>query len=205
DGNGHKKYRMQHDSRLSELSEPSELQLKAVEITVSSPKKLSAKAREDFNVGTSKIDTTKKSHRLNPLPMDNINTTNKHCESTIEEQGYKQRSDVDINDIAKLPRLNEKDAIILNKAMQYSQKAFDEALATKETVLRIEAIINEFIKEQKASKDLDMESNECSMDYKKMSDKNPTDDIMCDTIYNALVEEHPDEITKIECAKGGWS
>jgi hypothetical protein len=36
-------------------------------------------------------------------------------------------------------------------------------------------------------------------------DKNPTDDIMHDTVYNALVEEHPDEITKIECAKGGWS
>ncbi|CAG8558735.1 17340_t:CDS:2 [Funneliformis caledonium] len=89
---------------------------------------------------------------------------------------------------------------------------------TKETVLRIEAVINEFIKEQKASKDLDMKSNECPMDYKKMSgkntrkktfwyniNKNPTDDIMHDTVYNALVEEHPDEITKIECAKGGWS
>ena len=62
---------MQCDSRLSELSEPSELQLKAVEITVSSPKKLPAKAREDFNVGTSKIDMTKKSHGLNPLPMVN--------------------------------------------------------------------------------------------------------------------------------------
>ncbi|CAG8769621.1 13068_t:CDS:2, partial [Funneliformis caledonium] len=95
DGNGHKKYRMQCDSRLSELSEPSELQLKAVEITVSSPKKLPAKARENFNIGTSKIDTTKKSHGLNPLLMvnktygskDNINIMNKHCESMIEEQG----------------------------------------------------------------------------------------------------------------------
>ncbi|CAG8717116.1 12015_t:CDS:1, partial [Funneliformis caledonium] len=68
-----------------------------------------------------------------------------------------------------IPQLNEKDAIVLNKAMQYFQKAFDKALKTKETVLHIEAVINEFIKEQKASKDLDMESNECPMDYKKMS------------------------------------
>ncbi|CAG8517464.1 7808_t:CDS:2, partial [Funneliformis caledonium] len=95
-------------------------------------------------------------------------------------------------------RLNEKDAIVLNKAMQYSQKVFDEALATKETVFRIEAVINEFIKEQKASKDLDMELNECPMDYKKMSSKNTRKKTFW---YN----EHSDEITKIECAKGGWS
>ncbi|CAG8717109.1 12014_t:CDS:2 [Funneliformis caledonium] len=85
------------------------IECSAVEITVSSPKKLPAKAREDFNVGTSKIDMTKKSHGLNPLPIvnktygskNNINTMNKRRESMIEEQGYKRKSDVDINDIAK--------------------------------------------------------------------------------------------------------
>ncbi|CAG8748371.1 17102_t:CDS:2, partial [Funneliformis caledonium] len=208
DGNGHKKYRMQCDSGLSKLSEPSELQLKAVEIMVSSLKKLPVKAREDFNVRTSKIDMTKKSHGLNPLPMVNKTYGSKVMLNNIDAYLV----------FICVSQLNEKDAIVLNKAIQYSQKAFDEALAIKETVFCIEAVINEFIKEQKASKDLNMELNECLMDYKKMSgkntrkktfwynvNKNPTDDIMRDTVYNALVEEHPDKIIKIEYAKGGWS
>lgn len=36
-------------------------------------------------------------------------------------------------------------------------------------------------------------------------DKNPTDEVMRDAIYVALVEEHPDEITKLESVKGGWN
>jgi hypothetical protein len=52
-------------------------------------------------------------------------------------------------------------ASILNKVIQYSQQAFEEASATKEAILRVETILNKFINEQaiqdKASEDLDIE------------------------------------------------
>ena len=47
------------------------------------------------------------------------------------------------------PWSDEKNATsTLNKAMQYSQKAFEEAFAAKEAVLRIETMIKKFINEQ---------------------------------------------------------
>ena len=44
-----------------------------------------------------------------------------------------------------VPRLNEKDA---DKALYYSKKAYEEAIAAKESSLRTENAINEFIKSQ---------------------------------------------------------
>lgn len=46
------------------------------------------------------------------------------------------------------PRLNDKDAETLNKALFYSKKAYEEALEAKRSSLRMENLINEFIKEQ---------------------------------------------------------
>jgi hypothetical protein len=43
-------------------------------------------------------------------------------------------------------RLNDKDAETLKKALEYSRKAYEEALAAKEASIRIENTINEFIK-----------------------------------------------------------
>ena len=45
-------------------------------------------------------------------------------------------------------RLNEKDAETLNKALYYSKKTYEEAIAAKESSLRTENAINEFIKSQ---------------------------------------------------------
>jgi hypothetical protein len=36
------------------------------------------------------------------------------------------------------------------------------------------------------------------------TDKNPTDESMREAIYTALVNEHPDEVEKIEKTKDGW-
>ena len=47
-----------------------------------------------------------------------------------------------------VPRLNEKDAETLNKALYYSKMAYEEAIAAKESSLRTENAINEFIKSQ---------------------------------------------------------
>ncbi len=48
-----------------------------------------------------------------------------------------------------VPRSDDKNATsTLNKAMQYSQKAFEEAFAAKEAVLHIETTIKKFINEQ---------------------------------------------------------
>ena len=50
--------------------------------------------------------------------------------------------------IITVPRLNEKDAETLNKALYYSKKAYEEAIAARESSLRTENAINEFIKSQ---------------------------------------------------------
>ena len=47
-----------------------------------------------------------------------------------------------------VPRLNEKDAETLNKALYYSKMAYEKAIAAKESSLRTENAINEFIKSQ---------------------------------------------------------
>jgi hypothetical protein len=44
-------------------------------------------------------------------------------------------------------RLNENDFNVLNKVMQYSKNAYEEAIAAKESAIRTELAINEFIKE----------------------------------------------------------
>jgi hypothetical protein len=36
-------------------------------------------------------------------------------------------------------------------------------------------------------------------------DKNPSDEDMRCAVYAALVEAHPDEVAKVESAKGGWN
>jgi hypothetical protein len=42
-------------------------------------------------------------------------------------------------------RLNDKDAETLKKALDYSRKAYEEALAAKESSLRVEHMINDFV------------------------------------------------------------
>lgn len=58
-----------------------------------------------------------------------------------------------------VPRHNDKDAETLSKALYYSKKAYEEALAAKESSRRVENAINEFIKAQSSR---DNESNENS-------------------------------------------
>src|SRR6266542_2596551 len=47
-----------------------------------------------------------------------------------------------------VPCLNDKDANVLNKSLFYFKIAYEEAHATKESSIRIEAVLNNFIKEQ---------------------------------------------------------
>lgn len=47
-----------------------------------------------------------------------------------------------------VPRLNDKDVKKLNDALFYSKRAYEEAFASKESSLRTENLITEFIKEQ---------------------------------------------------------
>ena len=47
----------------------------------------------------------------------------------------------------------------MNKTLQYAKKAYDEALSAKESSLRTEAAINEFIKEQLSHNNLSESSN----------------------------------------------
>jgi len=44
-------------------------------------------------------------------------------------------------------QLHDKDSDILNRALFYSKKAYEEAHAAKESSIRIETTINNFIKE----------------------------------------------------------
>jgi hypothetical protein len=53
-------------------------------------------------------------------------------------------------------RFSDKDTETLSKALNYSKKAYEEALAAKESSLRTEKTVNEFIKAQS----LRNESNE---------------------------------------------
>ena len=47
-----------------------------------------------------------------------------------------------------VPHLNDKDVETLNKALCYSKRAYEEALASKESSLRTENLITKFIKKQ---------------------------------------------------------
>lgn len=58
-----------------------------------------------------------------------------------------------------VPRLNDKDADTLNKALYYSQKAYEEALAARESSIRTETVISEFIKEQSLHNNVAENSN----------------------------------------------
>jgi len=60
-----------------------------------------------------------------------------------------------------VPRLNDKDTETLRKVLEYSRNAYEEALAAKESSIRIENVINEFIK----SHDNSENSNEDSKGY----------------------------------------
>lgn len=53
-------------------------------------------------------------------------------------------------------RLSDKDTETLSKALNYSKKAYEEALAAKESSLRTEKMVSEFIKAQSSRN----ESNE---------------------------------------------
>jgi len=66
-----------------------------------------------------------------------------------------------------VPRLNEKDAETLNKALYYSKKAYEEAIAAKESSLRTENAINEFIKSQLHNDNNEHSNGKAKGDYKK--------------------------------------
>jgi len=51
-----------------------------------------------------------------------------------------------IFDFYIVPRLNEKDFMMIHKSMQYSKNAYEEAVAAREAAVRTENVINEFIK-----------------------------------------------------------
>ncbi|GBC12294.1 uncharacterized protein OCT59_025994 [Rhizophagus irregularis] len=138
-----------------------------------------------------------------------------------QEHHSKRKSSVDINNITKLPRLNEKDVNLLCKALQYSKSVYKEAIAAKEAAIRTELAINEFIKEWKNTSEEKVDYNDNKNLGKKkvfwysntlvkscndlfQTDKNPTDESMREAIYTALVNEHPDEVEKIEKTKDGW-
>lgn len=50
-----------------------------------------------------------------------------------------------------VPRLNDQDADTLKKALDYSKKAYEEALAARESSQRVENLISDFIKTQSHS------------------------------------------------------
>jgi hypothetical protein len=66
-----------------------------------------------------------------------------------------------------VPRHNDKDAETLSKALYYSKKAYEEALAAKESSLRTENAVNEFIKAQSSRNESNENSNGESKGYAK--------------------------------------
>ncbi|CAB5357353.1 unnamed protein product [Rhizophagus irregularis] len=77
-------------------------------------------------------------------------------DSSSEIEHHKRKSMNTRNETAKAPRLSKKDADTLSKALYYSKKAYEEALLAKESSVRTENAINEFIKAQSSCN----ESNE---------------------------------------------
>ena len=67
-----------------------------------------------------------------------------------------------------VPRLHDKDSDVLNRALFYSKKAYEEAHAAKESSIRIETTINNFIKEQL---DKQTENSDTSQSRTKSSNK----------------------------------
>ncbi|RGB23259.1 hypothetical protein C1646_774783 [Rhizophagus diaphanus] len=106
------------------------------------------------------------------------------------------------------------------RALQYSKNAYEEAIVAKEVTIRMELAINEFIKEWKNTSEEKVDYNDNKDLGKKkcfgtntlvkscndlfQTDKNPTDESMRKAIYTALVNEHLDEVEKIEKTKDGW-
>ncbi|CAI2182328.1 8450_t:CDS:2, partial [Funneliformis geosporum] len=127
------------------LNKTSELQLDPIEISALPPKNSLTKTIKLIEFQLDFIEVL--SHN-DPLSLSSKASGSKnHHKLIIEEQGLKRRND-NISGISKLPQLNEKDAIILNKVMQYSQKAFKEILIVKETIIHMETTIIEFINDQ---------------------------------------------------------
>ena len=66
-----------------------------------------------------------------------------------------------------VPRHNNKDAETLSKALYYSKKAYEEALAAKEASLRTENAVTEFIKVQSSRNKSNENSNRESKGKRK--------------------------------------
>lgn len=66
-----------------------------------------------------------------------------------------------------VPRHNDKDVETLSKVLYYSKKAYEEALAAKESSFRTENAINEFIKTQSLRNESNENSNGESKGKKK--------------------------------------
>ena len=64
-------------------------------------------------------------------------------------------------------RHNDKDAETLSKALYYSKKAYEEALAAKESSLQTENVVTEFIKVQLSHNESNENSNEKSKGKRK--------------------------------------
>ncbi|PKY32357.1 hypothetical protein RhiirB3_450486, partial [Rhizophagus irregularis] len=120
------------------------------------------------------------------------------------------------NEIAKVPRLNEKDAETLSKALYYSKKTYEEVLLAKESSVHMENVINEFIKAQSLCNESNENSNGESKGHTKKKQfwysqtitnacselcflkKDPSDKTMCKFIYNNLKKAHPENVSKID-------
>ncbi|CAB5209002.1 unnamed protein product [Rhizophagus irregularis] len=144
-------------------------------------------------------------------------------DSSSEIEHHKRKSMNTRNETAKAPRLSEKDADTLSKALYYSKKAYEEALLAKESSVRTENAINEFIKAQSSCNESNENANgESKVHTKKKQfwysqtvtnaclelfflEKDPSDETMCEFIYDNLKKAHPENVSKIENnTAGGW-
>ncbi|CAB4385782.1 unnamed protein product [Rhizophagus irregularis] len=144
-------------------------------------------------------------------------------DSSLEIEHHKRKSMNTRNETAKTSRLSEKDAETLTKALYYSKKAYEEALLAKESSVRTENAINKFIKAQSSCNESNENSNGESKGHTKKKqfwysqtvtntcselfflEKDPSDETMCEFIYDNLKKTHPENVSKIENnTAGGW-
>ncbi|CAB4473771.1 unnamed protein product [Rhizophagus irregularis] len=172
--------------------------------------------------------TSNKSKNSTSIPSYNINLEDSNLilgitsgsssknDSFSEIEHHKRKSMNTRNETAKAPRLSEKDADTLSKALYYSKKAYEEALLAKEFSVHTENAINEFIKAQSSCNESNENANgESKVHTKKKQfwysqtvtnaclelfflEKDPSDETMCEFIYDNLKKAHPENVSKIK-------
>ncbi|CAB4393680.1 unnamed protein product [Rhizophagus irregularis] len=179
--------------------------------------------------------TSNKSKNSTSIPSYNINLGDSNLilgitsgsssknDSSLEIEHHKRKSMNTRNETAKAPRLSEKDAETLTKALYYSKKAYEEAFLAKESSVCTENVINEFIKAQSSCNESNENSNGESKGHTKKKqfwysqtitnacsklfflEKDLSDKIMCEFIYDNLKKAHPENVSKIENnTASGW-